>query len=60
MTGGETAVGYFIGSGFVLFLVLRVPQVPSLFPDHPLSLSRALLSLSPQIAHIAGKEWDGK
>lgn len=46
MAGGQTAVGYFIGGGFVLFLVLRVPRVPSLFPDHPLSLSRALLSLA--------------
>lgn len=53
MTGGQTAVGYFIGGGFVLFLVLHVPRVPSLFPDHPLSLSRALLSCHKSLISLA-------
>lgn len=44
MTGGQTPVGYFISGGFAWFLELHVPRVPSLFPDHPRTLRRALLS----------------
>lgn len=51
--GGQTAVGYFIGGGLVLFLMLHVPRVPSLFPDHPLSLSRALLSRHKSLTSLA-------